>query len=600
MHLKGIVHPGDGEALNAASAALTSHGDPAMVRLDETAWSVAPNAVVRGPLLCAFEGAPRRRTGHQLLSAEDILRDYEQRGTACIGELSGAFALALVDAAKPAAYLAVDRMGIGRVTYAADGRRLVFSTRADDVTTMAELSRDVGPQQLFEFLFFHMMPSPDTVFGGVSKLPPAHMLEFSGGRCRVEPYWQPDFSPASNWNESEAIEELHAILSAAVDREADGRRNLGTFLSGGLDSSAVSGALSRSGREFVGSFSIGFDVPEFNELEFAREANRHFGIPGHEYNVTAGDIVADFERIAAAYDEPFGNSSVVPSYHCAKLAREHGVDYLLAGDGGDELFAGNERYGKQRVFELYGAIPAFLRESVVRRLAMLVSPDNPVTPLRKFRSYVDQASVPLPDRFEWWSYIYQEGLGSVMSPEALGRVNAERPLEHMRAVYAQTESEHTVDRMLAYDWRFTLADNDLRKVTQAAELGGVGVGFPLIDDALVEFSTRVPVDEKLRWNDLRYFFRKAMNGFLPPKTLEKSKHGFGLPFGVWLKTDAGLREMVIVLLRELADSGALRNGFVDDLIEAQKSGDAGYFGYFIWDLAMFQAWCRTHDANFRC
>jgi asparagine synthase (glutamine-hydrolysing) len=599
MHLKGVFLPGGGSRLQLMMKRLSpAHADDA-VGLENLAQILAPRSTVRPDGLCAVAGEPSGLSGSGLVTPDSLLDAYREAGPACLCGLAGSFSLVIVDPARRLTLLAVDRMGIGRLTYSVGSGQLVFSSRADEVANATDLPREIDAQRLYEFLFFHMMPSPGTAFSGVSKLPPAHFLELSPTGVRVERFWTPDFVPDPNWDTTMAVECLHELLSAAVSDAARDPGTVGSFLSGGLDSSAVSGYLRQSRQAMAGSFSIGFGVAEFDELQFAREANRHFDIVGHEYHVTPTDIVDDFERIAGSYDEPFGNSSVVPTYRCAKMAREHGVDCLLAGDGGDELFAGNERYGKQQVFELYWRLPSIIRRGAVAPLAGLISPDNPITPLRKFRSYVDQASIPLPDRLEWWNYIYQQGLDTILAPEALPRVDRDRPLEHMRAVYADTEAEDTVNRMLAYDWRFTLADNDLRKVTAMCELAGVRVKFPMLHDSLVDFSTHIPIREKIRGTELRRFFRQAMDGFLPPMILQKHKHGFGLPFGVWLKTETPLRDMIFSLLRELSDTGILRRSFVDDLIAAQRSGDAGFYGYFIWDLAMFQAWCRHHGVTFR-
>jgi asparagine synthase (glutamine-hydrolysing) len=312
-----------------------------------------------------------------------------------------------------------------------------------------------------------------------------------------------------------------------------------------------------------------------------------------QYHVTAADVVKAFPLIANAYDEPFGNSSAVPTYFCALRARERGITHLLAGDGGDEIFGGNERYARHRVFDLYYRLPGVLRRSVLEPFAPHLPGEDGFKPLSKLRSYIQQASIPLPERLETWNFVYREG-ATMLDPDLAHRVDPRAPFSVMSEVYAAAPAESTLNKMLYYDWHFTLADSDLRKVETMSALAGVKVSYPMLDARVVDLSNRVTPGQKMERLELRSFYKRAMRGFLPEEILNKTKHGFGLPFGDWLKTDASLADMIYAYLTELKSRRIVRSDFLDKLIEDQRSGHAMYFGYAIWDLAMLEAWLQAH------
>ncbi len=552
---------------------------------------LGPRTASADGLLVALKGRPLWN-GEPLpadsnAGLETIGRAFRERGDGVLQSLEGPFALAIVDTARRSALLAVDRMGIERLTYASPVAGLVFGTSATEVAAFPGVGGEIRDQALYDFLFMHMVPAPETVYAGVSKLPPGTALRFEDGRCRLRRYWTPSYDYLRDFDALKSS--LEDGLAAAV-RDSGLDAETGAFLSGGLDSSSVTGMLARASHAPAKTFSVGFGEEAYDELRFARVASRHFGCRGFEYQVTPADIVEAFPRIAASYDEPFGNSSAVPTYFCAKLAADNGVTHLLAGDGGDELFGGNERYARQQIFDFYGHIPAWLRRGVLEPLLRPVSSERGFLPLRKLKSYVEQASIPLPDRFESWNFVYREGRPRLLDPEFAAAVDIDGPLTRMREVWAGAPSLQILERMLWYDWHFTLADNDLRKVGTMCELAGVRVSYPMLHPAVVNLSTRVPPSMKMKRLELRTFFRGAMQDFLPAEVLSKKKHGFGLPFGVWLKSDAQLGELIYSLLSDLKRRQIVSAPFLTELVEEHRSGHASYYGYVLWDLAMLEAW----------
>lgn len=331
-------------------------------------------------------------------------------------------------------------------------------------------------------------------------------------------------------------------------------------------------------------------------MSYARIAARHFSTDHHEYYVTPDDVVAAIPRIAAIFDQPFGNASAIPTYYCARMAKQDGLDRLLGGDGGDELFGGNTRYAKQHIFSLYGRVPAWLRNAIMTPLIMSLPAESGPMLTRKARSYVAQANVPMPHRMETYNLLVHYGIATVFSDEFLAQIQPDYPATLLEQTYFESHTDNLINRMLAHDWKFTLADNDLPKVVQACQLAGMEVAFPFLNQEMVAFSAKLPPQLKLKGTQLRYFFKEALRGFLPDEIITKQKQGFGLPFGVWLKNDKGLKEIAADSLHDLKSRQIIRDGFIDKLLSQHLQEHAGYHGTMVWLLMMMEYWYKQHTS----
>ncbi|HJS73329.1 MAG TPA: asparagine synthase C-terminal domain-containing protein, partial [Vicinamibacteria bacterium] len=430
---------------------------------------------------------------------------------------------------------------------------------------------------------------PRSVFRGVHRLEPGEYVVVRNGEARRARYWTPRYQESAR-SEADLAEEYRSQIRGAVRRCLSASRGkVGAFLSGGTDSSTVVGVL----RELEGvppeAYSIGFEIEGYDESSYARIAASHFGASHHEYRVTPKDVEGSLPRVAAVFDAPFGNSSAVAAYHCAALARADGVGTLLGGDGGDEIFAGNARYGKQAFFAYYTRLPAALRRLLVEPV-LGVLPRNGFAPLRKAQSYVRQANTPLPDRLEEYNFVNRMTPAAIFTPEFLSRVRPEEPLELLRRSFAEPDTRSELNRLLYLDLKFTLADNDLRKVGGACELAGVDVQYPFLDRDLVDFANGVPASLKLKGRTLRYFFKRASEGFLPEPILKKRKHGFGVPVGRWMRDHAPLRDLAYDSMRSLSARGYLREQFVSELTRLHQSDHADYYGEMVYVLTMLELW----------
>jgi len=525
--------------------------------------------------------------------AAALLQAYRALGVKCLEAIRGPFAFVLYDQPNSRLLCAIDRVGIFGLYYHRDGKGgLNIASELSVLRQIPELNLSVDPQAIFHFLYFHMVPSPGTIYKDVNKLQPGQFLLASDKGVDISFYWTPKFSADKQSSEAQLGASLREHLQTAVSR-CNIDQHSGAFLSGGLDSSTVVG-MYRQFSEQPRAFSIGFDSKGFDEIEFARASAKHFNSELIEYYVTPADVVDAVEKIAAYYEEPFGNASAIPTYYCAKLAKQHGVNKMLAGDGGDELFAGNARYAEQKVFELYLRLPAFMRKALLEPVMGMVPFANAIWPIRKLRAYINQANIRLPHRLERYNFLEREGLASILSPDFLASVDPLQPHQDYQQTYDRADASDSLSRMLFLDWKYTLADNDLRKVSHMCHLAGVEVCYPMLDDDLIDFSCRVPSDMKLKGLKLRHFYKRALADFLPPHTISKSKHGFGLPFGQWLKVDPALQALAFDNLSKIDKRGYFAPSFINRLIKQHQDGHASYYGDMIWAVMMLQVWMDAH------
>lgn len=561
---------------------------------DQAILPAVPPTCDAPDLSVSLTGQPR--WAGQRLPVEEVatrLADaFRARGEAALTHLQGPFALALLRRPTQQLLLATDRFGIEPLYFRADFQTIGYSSHLTPLVVGA----DLDPQALYNYVYFHYIPAPRTLYAGVSKLPAGHLLRWQPGRqAQLARYWQPDFAEHQTPGDDRELQaQLRALMAQAVERASPATGRVGAFLSGGLDSSSVVGTLAGLHKAPLETFSIGFDADGYDELPYARLVAAHFGARSHEHYVTPQDVLDSLPLVAAAYEQPFGNASAIPAYHCARLAREHGVDTLLAGDGGDEIFGGNARYAKQGRFEHYGRLPGWLR-GIIEPLTVPLA--NRVPVLGKLGSYVRQARIPLPGRLQAYNQVERLGPKNLFGADFLATIDRAEPLDVLQAEYAAAPAQHYVNRLLALDGKFTLADNDLPKVVGTAALAGVSVAFPMLDEDLVAFGYRLSIRQKVDGPALRPLFRSAMRGVLPDQTLGKSKHGFGLPFGVWLGSHAGLQELADASLGTLAGRGLFEPAFLARLRDELHRSHLAYWGELVWVLVMLEQWLQHHAAD---
>lgn len=600
--INGCLLP-DGGIAQLPLARLSGHATPAFNQHNAGKLALAATGPCSadidglGVALCGNPRLPGAEDATGPEALENIIGRYRNSPENFLDGVSGDYCLSIVDPERESVTLAVDKCASHPLYFKVgeDG-----SVRWSSLPTLMlpadNTAADADIQGLYHYCYFHMIPSPGSVFCGIGKLAAAEVVHIAPTGIRRSRHWQPDFRRSRNKADyPRAGEELLARLRTGVQRCMSADLKTGSFLSGGLDSSTVTGVLAEVTGGKAPAFAIGFDAPGYDEMAYARTTARHFGVTLHEYYVTPDDVVEALPLIAGSFEEPFGNSSALPAYFCARLARDRGLDCLLAGDGGDELFAGNERYARQKIFSIYHRLPAVLRKQLIEPLLRTLP--TPVPLVTKARSYIEQATLPLPDRLQSYNFLHRHEPGDMFDGNVLARIDTRRPLELLRDIYRRPENATELDRMLYLDWQITLADNDLRKVSHTCALAGMAVRFPMLDDDLLAFSCTLPDSWKLPRQQLRQFYKNALAGWLPKETLRKKKQGFGLPFGVWMQEYAPLRELAYDTLLQLKQRPLFRPEFIDSTIELHRSRHAAYYGELVWILTVLELWMQSHKVE---
>src|SRR5688572_16739846 len=452
------------------------------------------------------------RLAHDRGIAGACAEQYRRQGPAFLAHLDGPFALAIHSADASRTLLAVDKLGVASMYYRADSEAFAFASDLAAMHMAGLPIATVDEQAIFDYLFFHMIPGPKTIFKEVRRVPSGGCVERDGTGHRVSKYWQLKYEHELDRIDFEtAKKEMLTLLRSSVRPALASGKKIGCFLSGGTDSSTLAGILTEVGQTPACTYSIGFDQRGFDEIEYARIAARHFRTDHHEYYVQPKDIVRVAGRLAGIYGQPFGNSAVVPTKCCADVAKADGVELMIGGDGGDELFGGNSRYATQALFSYYLQLPGPLRRYFIEPVIVRSPLARRIPPVRKVARYVEQALIPMPDRLQTYNYLSMLGSEAIFEHEFLARIDQQVPAREFAAEYDAQLSGTMLNKMLGLDLKFTLSDNDIPKVHNMCRASGVDVMFPFLDQQIVEFAARLPVDQKVRRLKLRYFFKRALS-----------------------------------------------------------------------------------------
>ncbi len=536
------------------------------------------------------------RTGlpsNQMSLGEKVAWLYSLLGVEFLDRLEGSFSLALWDEKQRRLVLAIDRMGIYSLYWKREGDRLLFGSRAGAIRAAQSTPSEINPAALMQYFLFTTVPAPLGIYKGLEKLCPGYCLLFEGGQQRAQQYWEMKYSECREKGQDHWSRELREGIRTAVHRSLDGCRpeTTGAYLSGGTDSSSVV-AFAAERFSPVNTYSIYFAEERYSEIGFARITANRFRTQHHESRLTAQDALAAIPKICAYYDEPFANSSAIGAYHCAVMAQNSGVTTLLAGDGGDEIFAGNERYASDRKFANYRLLPGWLRKGLIEPATSLLPEDGSWLSLPA--RYVRRARIPNPRRIFSYGPFFSTPPEEVFERDFLENVPPAEWMQIANEHYDHHKDASELNKLMHFDLKMILADNDLRKVVGTAELAGVRARFPLLDHRLVELTGRIPSSLKMHGTEKRYIFKQAMQGVLPSEVLSKKKHGFGVPLGLWLLEEPSLRAKMNEVLNDpqARQRGYIRRQFLDRLLSMQKREDAAFYGEAVWSVLALELWYR--------
>jgi len=526
---------------------------------------------------------------------ELIRRLYTQYGAGFVKHIRGSFSCAVWDESAQTLLLAIDRLGIKSLYWCREGNRILLASRAGAVRVVRKDAPEPNPAAVLQFLLFAAVPAPLTSDRGMQKLQPGTLLRFAAGNITETSYWDLEFPEDNGNTTSDWARELREGMRGAVHRHVENCESstTGCYLSGGTDSSSVV-AFASEKHNPAQSFSIAFNEAAFSEIAFARTTAAKFRTRHHEKFLSAQDACDAMDKILAYYDEPFANSSAIGSYYCAVLAKETGVGTLLAGDGGDELFGGNERYATDKRFALYHTLPRWLRRGVIEPVVGLL-PANDESKLSLPRRYVRRANIPNPRRILSYGFFLSSPPEEIFEEGFLREVGRGDWLAIPEGHFARAKATSELNKILYLDVKMTLADNDLRKVSGTAELAGVNVRYPLLDDRLAELSGRIPAALKLKGFEKRYIFKQAMQDILPAKVLYKQKHGFGVPLAQWLLQNPRMNALMNDMLhdRRTLQRGYFRREFLEKLMQLHHQ-QPNFYGEIVWYLLALELWHRQH------
>ncbi len=533
------------------------------------------------------------KKGHTFKSQSDgevVVHLYEEMGVGCLEKLRGMFAFALWDRGKNSLFLARDRMGKKPLHYARFDGGFAFASEIKALLRHPGVGRTIDLSSLGKYLTLEYVPAPHTIYESIKKLEPGHYLLGQNGAFAARKYWDLPLAdyPIGFKTEDEYAEELRAILERAVRTRLAADVPVGVFLSGGIDSGLVAAFAARADRK-IECFTIGFDEKSFDESGHANSVARALQL-NHRLKVfNTGEMLANLDRLPDFLDEPLADASILPFYLLSRVASES-LKVALSGDGGDELFAGYPTYQAHRIVTYYDSLPEAWKRAIKFIAARLPVSHNNVSTEFKIKQFLRGAGVSSEIRFFIWMGSFTEGeKKELLSAELRAALTRDDTYEDIFAYVRKSGLNKDLERILYLSAKLYLQDDILVKVDRAAMANGLEVRCPLLDQEVVEFASRLPMQYKLRGLQTKYLLKKAAAGILPDSIIHQKKKGFGVPISKWL---AG--ELKDYMLDHLSEQKIKRQGFfnypyvkrlIDDHLAKRKDNRK-----LLWTLLIFQAW----------
>ena len=557
---------------------------------DESVWVVANGEIYNyRELRNRLEGGGHRFRTHS--DTEVIVHLYEDMGTDMLEQLDGMFALAVWDAKNRQLLLARDRLGQKPLVYRHETGRLLFASELKSLLAVEGVPRDVSHQAIDEYLTYQYIPHPKTIFRGISKLPPGHFALWRDGQLRIDSYWRPNFNLEEQLPYRRYADELRELLTDAVRRRLQSDVPLGAFLSGGVDSTIIVGLMQSLVDEPVRTFSIGFPVPEYDETGYARLAAEKFGTLHEEFRVEP-DAVGILDKLVWHYDEPFADSSAVPTWYVSQLTRQH-VTVALTGDGGDELFAGYPRYRAVRLGAIFDAMPGVLRRGLSANFwQKLPASPRQKSIRRRFKRFVEALGYPPRRRYLEWIAIFGESRRAALySEQFLESLPDADPMDFLDAAFDRSDRRDPVTAASLADLTTYLPCDLMTKVDIASMAHGLECRQPFLDHRLVELAARMPIDLKFRRGIGKRILLETFSDIIPAPIARRKKMGFGVPLDAWFRGPLVELSNSVLLDQKALDRGFFRPESVRGLLEDHQQGRFDH-SYRLWSLLVLELWMR--------
>ncbi len=523
---------------------------------------------------------------HTTLAAEGFFQNYREHGIQCFSRLSHCFSGFLYDKQAHKWIIAVDRFASIPLYYMHCQNKTYVSNKIENLIHLTA-NDTLNPQSILAYFYFHFIPSPLTCSAHIKKLIPGNALIVQGKQCIEMPHIPKECAYLKPEMKDNAYNTCFQLLEESVSPYTT-QNDCGVFLSGGLDSSTLTYLLAKSRPNFP-AFSIFFQEKEFDESLYAKLMAESAKAQHHTYIYDAKTFMHDITNLLPRLAQPFGNLSIFPCYQVAKMAKQQGIQTLIAGDGGDEVFGGNQRYLLQNQYQALQNSPY-----IMRKLLLLLAEAR--YPKRKYQRLLYKLNTSLPLRLYTDIFLKHWNLTELFDSDFLAAIDISALEEICIFHYSDLMHLPFQKRLLQYDWRFTLSDNDLIKVRQACEIAGVEVVFPYLSPALVEYAMSLPPTALFTLSKLRPFFHKMVKPHLPETILRKPKHGFSLPFGLWLNTEADLQSLIYDSAQQFKSQHILQASFIDKLLH-QSHQHPTYYSVFVWLITALQLWQQAHPAR---
>jgi asparagine synthase (glutamine-hydrolysing) len=537
----------------------------------------------------------RRRlegSGHKFRTDSDtetIVHLYEDEGPECFSHLNGMFAVAIWDANRRRLVLGRDRLGKKPLVYQHERGRLMFASELKSLLEVPGRTREIDPAAVDEYLTYQYIPHPHTIFRSIRKLPPGHYAVYENERLTVRAYWKPDFAVERRISRAQALEELRGLLDSAVQLRMRSDVPLGAFLSGGIDSSIIVALMQKHSAEPVKTFTIGFPIKEYDETQPAELVARHLKTDHHVLEVTPS-AVEILPKLAYHYDEPFGDSSAIPTWYVSQLTRQH-VTVALSGDGGDELFAGYPRY---RAVALAGRFDRFppLRALFASRIwQWLPASGRQKSLVRQMKRFSEALGQPADRRYLDWVSIYREGMrADLYRDEFLAQLNND-PANLLRAAWHRSRGRDAVTCASLADLVTYLPCDLMTKVDIASMAHSLECRAPFLDYRVVEFAAALPVRLKYRRGRGKWLLREAFGHLLPRQVFARPKMGFGVPLDYWFRGELKALAHDLLLSPSSRCHEWLRPEAIQSLWDVHQRGRYDHSAR-LWSLVMLESWLR--------
>jgi asparagine synthase (glutamine-hydrolysing) len=573
---------------------LSAAGHQPMCNEDATTWIVFNGEIYN------FQETREKlvKKGHSFKSKSDtevILHAYEEFGVECLNHLRGMFAFAIWDSKQRQLFMARDRLGKKPLVYLHQSGHFAFASEIKALLQIPGIGKKVNGSAIHHYLTYQYVPSPDTIFEGIKKLPPAHYLIYDReGNVKVERYWKLHFSPCgqTEMDLREISHRIRAELEESVKLRLISDVPLGAFLSGGVDSSLIVGIMAKFSEKPVKTFSIGFEEKEFDELSYARLVSNHFGTEHHEF-IVKPNAVEILPKLVWYYNEPFADSSAIPTYYVANMTRDY-VKVVLTGDAGDENFAGYPRYLRSKLVALFSKIPQSMRRNLLPPFLRVIAQFHwREKTFNRLAAFVESISSNQARNYAEQVKIFNaEEKGNLYSPEFIQAVKGADSVEYLLSKFEEAEADNLIEQLLYLDINTYLPEDLLVKMDIATMANSLEARVPFLDHKFMELVAGIPSHLKLKGTKSKFILKTAFKDFLPDAVFKRRKMGFGVPVSRWFRNE--LKDYIYEILLDptTLNRGYFRREGIERLLNDHVALRYDHSSK-IWALLFLEIWFRV-------